>query len=162
MPCARECPRKNRNGRRLIVTYMRPQSWPDGSLPAILERFMYVHTVDPVKWWPGGTEITTVSGTMIGPETVGDTGADLDALIGSDHQSLVYGLARATRESMYRQAEDAIAAAGDAGWVIAEHPEIDMRGTINRDRETDMRVPCAECRVRLAFRRPAGYEQQRG
>lgn len=134
--------------------------WPDGSLPAILERFLYVYTADAEKWWPSGIEITTVTGTMIGPETVGDTGADLDALIGSGQQALVYGLARATRESTYRQAEDAIAAAGEAGWVIAGHPQIDMTGTMRNDRETGMRVPCAECRVRLSFRRATSYERR--
>lgn len=129
---------------------MEQSAWPDGSLPAILEPFMWVSTVDPVPGWLVGGTIR-VTGMMRGPETVGDSGADIDALAGGTHQQLVNGEARAVRETMYRQAEDAIAAALDAGWVLAVHPEITVKGALSRDSDTGLDVPCAECWVDLHF-----------
>lgn len=128
------------------------KAWPEGTLPAILEQFLWVHTVSPDPIWPGPDTVTIVA-IAKGPETVGDSGADIDALIGAGQQQAVNVLARATRETMYRQAEDAIAAAMEAGWALAEHPEIAMGGTVRYDRDTGVDVPCAECRVTLRFRR---------
>lgn len=132
------------------------RTWPEGSLPAVLEPWIRVAVVD-VQRWPDGPAVR-ITGSVKGPETVGDTGADIDGLIGSGHQRFIDGLARATRETMYRQAEDAIAAALGAGWVLVRHPEIRVRGEINRDQDTEVDVPCAEVRVELWFRppRPAG------
>ena len=114
---------------------------------------MWIATVDPVRKWPGGDTIR-VTGMVRGPETVGDTGADIGSLIGPDHQRVINGLARATREAMYKQAEDAVATALEAGFTLAEHPEIDVRGTLNFDRKAGVNVPCAEVRVDLMFRPP--------
>jgi hypothetical protein len=114
---------------------------------------MWIATVEPVTRWPGG-ETIRVTGIVRGPETVGDTGADLDKLIGPDHQGLINGLARATREAAYRQAEDAVAAAEAAGFTLAQHPEISVGGTLNFDREAGIDVPCAEVRIDLMFRPP--------
>lgn len=130
---------------------MQQSAWPEGSLPAILEPFMWVSTFDPVPRWPDGGTVR-VTGMTHGPETVGDSGADIDGLVGGTHQQLVNGEARAVRETMYRQAEDAIAAALEAGWVLADHPEITVKGTLSRDPEAGVDVPCAECRVDLYFR----------
>ena len=128
-------------------------TWPEETLPAILEPFMWIATVDPVRKWPGGDTIR-VTGMVRGPETVGDTGADIGSLVGPDHQRVIDGLARATREAMYKQAEDAVTAALDAGFTLAEHPEIDVRGTLTFDRKAAVNVPCAEIRVDLMFRPP--------
>jgi hypothetical protein len=128
-------------------------TWPEGTLPAILEPFMWIATIDPVTTWPGGDTIR-VTGMVRGPETVGDTGADIGNLIGPDHQRLVNGLARATREAMYKQAEDAVAAALEAGFTLVQHPAIDVGGTLSLDRKAGVDVPCAEVRVDLMFRPP--------
>ena len=128
-------------------------SWPEGTLPAILEPWIWIGIVEPVTAWPGG-ETIRIAGNVKGPETVGDTGADIDALVGRSHQRFTDGLARATRETMYRQAEDAIAAAVEAGFILARHPEISVSGSINRDRDTGLDVPCAEVRAELWFRAP--------
>jgi len=125
--------------------------WPDGTLPAILEEFLYVGTVDPVIWPFEGPASVRVGCLAKGPETVGDSGADLGNLIGGSHQRLLNGIARACREAMYRQVEDAIWAALEAGWTLMEHPQVEMTGTIGRDRETGLEVPCSECRVTLHF-----------
>lgn len=133
------------------------RAWPDGTLPAILEEFLYVGTVDPVVWPFEGDASVRVGCLARGPETVGDSGADIGKLVGGKPQRLTDGLARAVRETMYRQVEDAITAAIDAGWTLLEHPHLEMTGTIKRDRETGLEVPCAECRVTLhfCFRPPA-------
>lgn len=131
--------------------------WPDGTLPAILEKFLYVGTADPVVWPFEGPPSLRLSCIARRPETIGDSGADIGRLAAGRPQRLTDGLARATRETMYRQVEDAIAAAPDAGWTLVEHPRLEMTGTINRDRETGLEVPCAECRATLhfCFRPPA-------
>lgn len=128
-------------------------TWTEGTLPAILEPFMWIATIDPVPRWPGGDTIR-VTGMVRGPETVGDTGADIDSLIGPDHQRVINGVARATREAMYRQAEDAVAAALEAGFTLVHHPEIEVGGTLNFDREAGVDVPCAEVCLYLTFRLP--------
>ena len=127
--------------------------WPEGTLPALLEPFLSVHQIDLIPASPGW-DIVRISATAKGPETVGDTGADLDRLIGGGQQRLIDGLARSTREVMFKQVEDAIAAALEAGWALASHPEIEITGTVRHDRETGVDVPCAECRATLVFRRP--------
>lgn len=140
------------------------REWPEGSLPGILEPFMWLSAVDNdvIKDLRTGIVIRSVrvDGIVKGPETVGDTGADIGRLVGEDQQGFIDGLARATRESMYRAAEDAIAAAREAGWPLAEHPRIDIDGRIRRDRETGVDVPCAECRVNLRFHVPDGEGRQ--
>ena len=130
---------------------LQQHAWPEGTLPAILEQFMWVATVDPVTRWPGGDTIR-VTGLVKGEGTVGDTEVNLEDLIGADGQRLVNGLARATREAMYKRAEDAVAAALEAGFTLVQHPEIDVRGTLAFDRKTGIDVPCAEIRVDLMFR----------
>lgn len=128
-------------------------TWPAGTLPAILEPFIWIATIDPGRKWPGGEEIR-VTGIVRGPETIGDTGADIDSLIGQDGQQVIDGLARATREVLYRQAEDAIAAALEAGFILVEHPEISIGGTLRHDRKAAVNVPCSEVRVDVTFRPP--------
>lgn len=133
---------------------------PEGSLPGILEPFMWLSAVDNdvIKDLRTGIVIRSVrvDGIIKGPETAGDTGAGIGRLAGKDQQEVIDDLARATRESMYRAAEDAITAAREAGWPLAEHPRIEMDGRIRRDRETGVDVPCAECRVNLRFHVPDG------
>ena len=133
---------------------LQQHAWPEGTLPAILEAWIWVGIADVITGRPDGPAIR-IAGNVKGPETVGDTGADIDALVGRSHQQFTNGLARATRETMYRQAEDAISAALDAGFILARHPEIGVRGSINRDRDTGLDVPCAEVYVELWFRAPA-------
>lgn len=129
--------------------------WPGGSLPAILERWLYVETVTSApKRLQGavkGDEPTRIEGIVRGPETVGDSGADIDALIGKGGQKLLDGIARSMREATYRDAESAIEAAQEAGWRLAEHPDIRVGGTLGRDRDTAVYVPCTEVRVALTF-----------
>lgn len=132
-----------------------PGAWPEGSLPAILEHHgLFVVTMEAAPWGcrvlPESVRVTC---TATGPETIGDSGADLDKLIGEDQQRFLDGLARAVRETMYQQAENAIAAALDAGWALELHPEITVKGTITHDRETGLNVPCAELEAVLVFRR---------
>ena len=55
--------------------------------------------------------------------------------------------ARAVREAFYKNAEDAITAAEDAGFILCEHPEIDIRGTMRHDRARDLHIPVAEVRA---------------
>lgn len=134
------------------------RDFPADSLPGILEPYLWLVTVSTEKIYGsrGCYEVAHVEGIVKGPETVGDTGADLDKLIGPDQQRLIDGLARATREAMYKCAEDAIDAAMTAGYALAQHPEIEVRGRINRDRDTGLEVPCAECQVRVGFFVPSG------
>jgi hypothetical protein len=133
-------------------------AWPEGTLPAILEPWIRVTITGPAMGWGG--QVIQVAGYVKGPETVGDTGADIDALVGRSHQRFTDGLARATRETMYRQAEEAIEAALEAGWVLAGHPEIRVGGTVNRDRDTGVDVPMAEVGVALHFRAPSPPDQE--
>lgn len=56
---------------------------------------------------------------------------------------------------MYRQAEDGIAAALEAGFILADHPEINIRGVINHYLDTGLAVPCAEVHVDVTFRPPS-------
>lgn len=127
-------------------------AWPEGSLPALLEQWLYVCDATPVSGWPlGGNERIRIVGIVKGPDTVGDTGADLDALIGTGHQRLLDGIARAMREQMYRDAESAIEAAQRAGWRLTGHPRISVDGQLNRDKDTGIWVPCTEMRVELTF-----------
>ncbi len=128
-------------------------TWPEGTLPAILEPFMWIATIDPVRTWPGGDTIR-VTGMIRGPETVGDTDADIENLIGRHGQRVIDGVARAARKAMYEQAEDAVEAALEAGFTLVQHPEIDVCGTLNFDRKAGVDVPCAEVRVDLMFRPP--------
>lgn len=137
------------------------RAFPPGTLPGVLEPYLWIGAFDEALVYGRRRHrerIARVQGIVKGPETVRDTGADLDKLIGQDHQQLIDGLARATRISMYQAAEDAITAAIAAGYRLAQHPEIDMRGQINTDRDTRVEVPCAECRVDLHFLIPAGRE----
>jgi hypothetical protein len=132
--------------------------WPEGSLPAILDPFLWLVTTDDEVVYGTRAAVTLhtvrVQGIVKGPETVADSGADIGELIGPDRQRLVNGIARAAREAMYRQAEEAIAAAAGAGWVLAGHPHIEMTGTVRRDRDAEVDVPCAQCRIDLRFHVP--------
>lgn len=134
------------------------RQWPEGSLPGILEPYLWVTVADNDMVLDLRTGITLhtvrVQGIVRGPETVGDSGADVEALIGNGQQVFLNGVARAVRESMYRQAEDAIAAAEAAGWALADHPRIEMTGTLRHDKDAGVDVPCAECRVDLRFHVP--------
>ena len=129
--------------------------WPGTSLPGILEPFLWLSAVDNdmVRDLRTGITIHTVrvDGIVNWTGTVGDSGADLGELIGEDRQRFLNGIARGAREAMYRQAEAAIAAAGKAGWALAEHPRIEVTGTLTRDKDAGVDVPCAECRVNLRF-----------
>ena len=49
--------------------------------------------------------------------------------------------------------ERGITTALDAGYVLAGHPEISVRGSVNRDWDTGIDVPMAEVSVTLHFRR---------
>lgn len=143
-----------------MTPYLTLREFPADSLPGVLEPYLWVQavSVDQVRSRRAVYQLERVEGIVKGPETVGDTGADLDKLIGPDHQRLIDGLARATREAMYRAAEDAITAAAAAGYRLAQHPEIEVRGRINTDHDTGLEVPCAECHARLSFFVPLGRQ----
>jgi hypothetical protein len=130
-----------------------------GTLPGILEPFLWLMTADvkEIHGLESSFRLSRVQGWVKGPETVGDTGADVGALVGRSHQGFIDGLGRASREADYRAAEDAIAAAAAAGYRLAGS-EISVRVRVDTDRETGIEVPCAECRVDLSFLVPAGRE----
>jgi len=136
------------------------RDFPADSLPGILEPYLWLQTVSADRVRSRGTthQLARVEGIARGPETVGDTGADLDKLIGEDHQRLLDGIARADRETTYRQVEDAIAAAQAAGYRLADRSEVRMSVKVGTDRETGLEVPCAECHVDLSFLVPRGRE----
>ena len=116
---------------------------------------MWVEIIDPVRTTgPQGLalDVVRVIGTVKPDETetVGDLAADL---VGLERQRVIDKLARSVRESLYKRAEDAIAAALEAGFSLNEHPEIDIDGTLRHDREAGVDIPVAEVRVTLWFRR---------
>ena len=125
------------------------REWPEDSLPGILEPFLWLQVIDQYEIYGirSVDHVARVEGIVKGPATVADA---------ESSQDLVNGLSRPVREAMYRQAEDAIAAALAAGYKLMAHPVIDMGGRINHDRETGLDVPCAECRVDFHFRIPDG------
>ena len=116
---------------------------------------MWVEIIDPMR-------ITGPQGRALGvmrvvgivkpdeAETVGDLAADL---VGLERQRVIDKLARSVRESLYQRAEEAIAAAQAAGFILNEHPEIDIFGTLRHDAAAAVDVPVAEARVTLWFRR---------
>ena len=127
-------------------------AWPTGTLPAILEDFIWVSTIDP---W----DITDHDGQRIevlritGPVKAPADDAGLDAAK-TGAQEIVNAAAREVRASLVKQAEDAIDAAAGAGWVLSEHPEISVSGRLRHDRESGLDIPVAEATVTLWFRVP--------
>jgi hypothetical protein len=134
------------------VTTLKQHSWPGGTLPALLETYIWVSTIDPVTTTDhDGREIDLlrITGPVKAPEDV----VGLDATkMGA--QDIVNGAARSVRESLLRQAEDAIAAALEAGFALNEHPEISITGRLRHDRESGLDIPVAEATVSLWFRVP--------
>jgi len=134
---------------------LQQHAWPEETLPAILEPWMWVEIVDPVRTvslsWHA-RDVMRIVGTVKPDEaaTIGDLAADL---VGLERQQAVDKLARSVRESLYKRAEEAIAAAQAAGFILHWHPEIDISGTLRHDREAGVDVPVAEVRVTLWFRR---------
>lgn len=133
--------------------------FPADTVAGILEPFLWLVTagVRDVHGLQSSFRLARVQGIVRGPETVGDTGADVEELVGRDQQGFIDGLGRAGREADYRAAEEAIAAALAAGYRLAGS-EIRMRVRVDTDRETGIEVPCAECDVDLSFLVPYGRE----
>jgi hypothetical protein len=77
---------------------------------AALEPFLYVEVADPVLAWKAGISVR-VLGHLIAPGGVDCTENT-----------------RSVREAIYRQAEDAIAAAEAAGYALLAYPEIRLHG----------------------------------
>ena len=129
-------------------------AWPEGTLPAILEPWMWVEIIDPMRiTGPQGQalDVMRIVG-IVKPdktETVGDLAANL---VGLERQRVIDKLARSVRESLHKRAEDAIAAVLEAGFSLNEYPEIDIGGTLRYDRAAGVDVPVAEVRVTLWFR----------
>ena len=127
-------------------------AWPEGTLPAILEAFMWVEIIDPVTATDhDGQRIDVLR--IVGPVKAPDGAAGLDAAK-TGAQEIVNAAAREVRASLVKQAEDAIDAAAGAGWVLSEHPEISVSGRLRHDRESGLDIPVAEATVTLWFRVP--------
>jgi hypothetical protein len=127
-------------------------TWPEGTLPAVLEAFIWVSTIDPVKTTGHDGRLIDVI-RITGPVKAPEDAAGLDATkMGA--QAIADDAARSVRASLLRQAEDAIAAAQAAGWALNEHPEISIGGRLRRDRESGLDIPVAEATVDLWFRVP--------
>ena len=127
-------------------------AWPEGTLPAILEAFMWVEIIDPVTATDhDGQRIATLR--IVGHVKAPGEAAGLDATkMGA--QEIVNAAAREVRASLVKQAEDAVAAAQAAGWALSEHPEISVSGRLRFDRESGLDIPVAEASVTLWFRVP--------
>ena len=129
-------------------------AWPEGTLPAILEPWIWVEIIDPsttvdMSWH--AIDVLRIVGHVKPDETetVGELAADL---VGTERQQVIDKLARSVRESLYQRAEDAIAAAQAAGFILNEHPEISISGRLWRDKDASVDVPVAEACVTLWFR----------
>lgn len=136
------------------------REFPADTLPGILEPFLWLVTAEvrDVHGLRSSFRLSRVQGIVRGPETVGDTGADVDELVGRDHQGFIDGLGRASREADYRAAEEVVAAALAAGCRLAGPSEISMRVRVDTDRETGIEVHRGECHVDLSFLVPYGRE----
>ena len=111
---------------------------------------MWVEMIDPMATTgPGGhtVDVIRVTGPVKAPDDV--TGLDATKM---GAQAIVNAAARSVRESLCKQAEDAIAAAEEAGFALTEHPEISVGGTLRHDRESGLDIPVAEARATLWFR----------
>ena len=121
-------------------------------LLAVLEPHMQAQVADAVRQWPPDFEAPHgrlhVSGILKLP-------GHESAAPASQDQAAVYAAARKVREALYRQAEDAIAAAQEAGWAICDHPEISVSGQLDRDPGTGIVTPVTEGRVTLWLRIPS-------
>ena len=80
-------------------------AWPEGTLPAILEAFMWVEIIDPVTATDhDGQRIDVLR--IVGPVKAPDGAAGLDAAK-TGAQEIVNAAAREVRASLVKQAEDA-------------------------------------------------------
>lgn len=129
-----------------------PAGTPEGDLFALLEPYLWVDEVTPVRWWPGfSSPYYYEVGGIVKPQ--GEQPLEPPVPENQEHALM---MANAMRQHLFGASQTAICAAEDAGYLHERHPEIKVGGDIRHDRDRIMDLLVAQVTLRMWLRPARG------